>query len=284
MESVLALWGLQNETLTPLGTINESAWRIGERYILKYNPNPNQLASSIRIAGLLVAEGIPVAEYLKTTDGQWTTPDGTYCVMRIINGKHVDLFRDDMAFELGQGLACLHLALANIEAELNCRDNDLCEEWEDYIKPSLVNISDEITSIVEERLLSVYKSLPRQPIHRDVHLQNILFDNGCISGWIDFDLTRRDVRIFDLAYLLSGLLEGKTNDHSAVERWKAIYDNLLSGYGACISITNDEREALPIMIIAIHLLFVAFYNKNGNIEGRNKVIHQAEWVYREYKK
>ncbi len=280
MESILALWGLQNETLTPLKTINESAWRIGERYLLKYNPNPDQLAGSMRIAGLLAAEGIPVAEYLKTTHGQWTTPDGTYCVMKIITGKHIDLFQDDMAFEMGWGLARLHLALANIEDKLNCRDNDFCGEWEHYIKPSLVNVPEEIVSEVEERLLRVYKGLPRQPIHRDVHLQNILFDHGRISGWIDFDLSRRDVRIFDLAYLLSSLLVGKTGDRSAIERWKAIYDDLLSGYGACTAVTDDEREVLPVMIIAIGLLFGAFFNKNGNIEGSKKAVHQAEWVYR----
>lgn len=284
MKTVLALWGLQHETATPLETVSGSAWRIGERHILKYNPDARQLARSIRAAGLLAAKGIPVAKYLETVNGERTAQDGTYCVMERINGIHIDLLHPDTAFGLGRGLAQLHLALASIGPELGCTDNDFSEEWQGHIKPGLADVPKKIVSEIENRLLPLYKKLPRQAIHRDVHLHNVLFDNKSISGWLDFDLTRRDVRIFDLAYLFTSLLGGKADSPSAFngKQWKALTASLLSGYETDIPLTADEHEALPALMVAICLLFAAFYGKSGNIKGKNEAVRKAEWLYLEH--
>lgn len=45
-----------------------------------------------------------------------------------------------------------------------------------------------------------YKTLPRQLIHRDMHTSNLLYRNGMFS-YIDFDMSQRNVRIFDIVYL-----------------------------------------------------------------------------------
>lgn len=45
-----------------------------------------------------------------------------------------------------------------------------------------------------------YKTLPRQLIHRDMHTSNLLYRNGMFS-FIDFDMSQRNVRIFDIVYL-----------------------------------------------------------------------------------
>ena len=281
MNDVLRHWNLSGEMPVQIDTFHKSAWLVGERYILKRNANADELSRSIRLAGLLVSEGLPAAEYIKTVGGQFTTPDGTYCLMKRIRGGHVDFFaQPDMITELGRGLARLHMALARIEAEVG--DNDFLAEWHGYIKPGIAGVSGEIAEYVEARLSELYEKLPRQPIHRDVHAQNVLFYNGRISGWLDFDLNRRDARIFDLAYLLAGLICGKTDNPAMVGIWKTLCKNLLSGYDEVNPVTGDEREALPVMMIAIELLFVAFWNCGGNIEERRKAAGLAEWLYNEY--
>lgn len=54
-----------------------------------------------------------------------------------------------------------------------------------------------------------YDRLPRQLIHRDVHFGNFLFDHGEFSGYIDFDLSQKNIRIFDICYFLTGLLSSQ---------------------------------------------------------------------------
>ena len=62
-----------------------------------------------------------------------------------------------------------------------------------------------------ETLEAVYDDLPKQLIHRDVHFGNFLFFEGNLSGYIDFDLSQRNIRIFDICYFLTGLLAEEKN-------------------------------------------------------------------------
>ena len=39
-----------------------------------------------------------------------------------------------------------------------------------------------------------------------MHFGNFLFQEGSFSGYIDFDLSQKNIRIFDLCYFLAGLL------------------------------------------------------------------------------
>lgn len=43
--------------------------------------------------------------------------------------------------------------------------------------------------------MNLYSKLPIQLIRREVHLGNLLFDNNKFSGYIDFDLSQKNIRI-----------------------------------------------------------------------------------------
>ena len=45
------------------------------------------------------------------------------------------------------------------------------------------------------QLEKIYEGLPKQLIHRDVHSGNFLFENNEFSGYIDFDLSQKNIRI-----------------------------------------------------------------------------------------
>ena len=287
MDSVLKYWGLCGRDAAQIPSALESpksaVWDVGDEYVLKYNPNTDELSHSIKLAGLLSAHAIPIAAYKKTTDGLWTSPDGAYCLMKKLKGVHIDFFiQTNVMKNLGKELAKLHIALADIEPHTKCHDNDFVAEWKNYIKPGLANTGDEIVDFIETRFFELYKKLPRQLIHRDVHANNILFWDGEVSGWLDFDISQRNVRIFDLAYLLGGLICGKTNDPAMVEIWQTLYRDLLTGYNSISPLSGVETEALPFMMIAIQLLFVAFWNGQGNAEQGYDAAKLAQWLYSEY--
>jgi len=283
IEIVREFWGLEGESLEHIHTSkHNSSWNIGNKFVLRqqHEPNMEKLTQNIHLANLLKAENIPAVIYVKTTLGELATPNGEYCLMEKLSGEHLDFYDSPASMiELGRGLARLHLALSKVEPDLRYKDYDFLSEWNNYIKTGLTGISDEIVNRLEATLFTNYEKLLRTPIHRDVHSQNVLFHDGKLSGWLDFDLTRKDARIFDLAYLLAGLLVGQMNNPEKLNIWKIIYRNLIDGYKE-ISILNDEEiSSLPCLMIAIELLFVTYWNSMGNDKEREKARELAIWLH-----
>jgi len=83
---------------------------------------------------------------------------------------------------------------------------------------------------VIEYLSAVYDKLPVQLIHRDVHFGNFLFHNGELSGYIDFDLSQKNIRIFDLCYFMLGLLSEKEKFELTEESWFEFLKNTFHSY------------------------------------------------------
>ena len=82
--------------------------------------------------------------------------------------------------------------------------------------------------------------------------------DGSFSGYIDFDLTQRNIRVFDLAYFLLGLLSEKENGLGK-EDWLRILDGVLKGYQRQTALTDAEKRALISVMEGIELLFIAYF-------------------------
>ena len=244
---------------------------------LKRHSNVN----AVKLTQLLAAEGIPVAEYIRTANGSMTDADGYFMITKIA-GTHPDLFAQPyLAEELGRGLGRLHMALARIEPHFDgCRDNNFMDEWHNYILPGLDDsVPDCICDNIGEKLSEIYPALPRQLIHRDVHSNNVLFEGGRLIGWIDFDLHHRDARIFDIAYLLAGLIIGHQQNPEKVEIWQQVYDLLLSTYNEVNPLSAVEQKSLPLIMTAVEMLFVSFWNRAGNEHQKSMASELAKWLY-----
>jgi Ser/Thr protein kinase RdoA (MazF antagonist) len=280
---ILKHWGVSGESIEHVYTsAYNSSWNVGGRFILQrqLTSDVDKQSRKIRLANLLAKENVSTVVYIKTIHGDWTSSDGAYTLTKRIKGEHLDFYTSpDLICELGRGLAQLHLVLSKLESELQYKDHDFYTEWKNYIKPGLVGVSDDIIEQTEARVFSVYDMLPRCPIHRDVHAQNVLFYNGKISGWLDFELTRKDARIFDIAYLLGGLLVGRMGDSVELNIWRIIKHNLLGGYSEVSPLTEEEISILPDMMIAIELLFVTYWNSVNNDSERDKAVELAEWLF-----
>lgn len=112
---------------------------------------------------------------------------------------------------MGRVLARPHNAFKECEAQDEFWDNSLLKEMNGWIKEVFIKngwkyIDESEFCNLVDRLEKLYDKLPVQLIHRDVHLGNFLYDNGKFSGYIDFDLSQRNMRIFDLCYFMLGLL------------------------------------------------------------------------------
>lgn len=88
---------------------------------------------------------------------------------------------------------------------------------------------------------------------------NFLFFEGELSGYIDFDLSQRNIRIFDICYFLTGLLAEETENTYTKTEWIANVKSVVAGYESIISLSATEKDAIPCVMESIEILFAAYY-------------------------
>lgn len=267
--------------------VYKSAWSINDSYILKHNVNLSELEKSIALSKMLINENIPVAMYFKTIDNNsYAFVDKEYyCLMSKISGHHIDPYLGDCTGtgkKLGNIIATLHLALKKIGLSFECYDADYIKELNGWIieeiKEKNLNISQEI---IDECFAfePLYIRLPRQLIHRDMHLGNLLFENDNFAGYLDFDISQKNVRILDVCYLGASMLVGNYQDAERLYLWQKIFKGVLAGYEEISQLSCDERQAIPMMFVIIELTFTAFFSRIGQSEISKSCIDMTLWLY-----
>lgn len=284
---ILDNWGISNESVKQ---IYSSAWDIGGRYILKTGTNFAWLNSNLSLIKVLADYYIPVALIIKTLDGAdyITQDDSYYFLSKKIKGEHINnIYGEDykeLSLLIGQVISKLHIGFQKVQEILPCRDNNFYDEITGWV---LNTIKDKEIKTIPQNILNecilelgaIYPKLPRQLIHRDIHLNNMLFENKVLTGYIDFDLSQIDARIFDLCYMALGLLIGNINEDSKTTKWFEIVRNIVEGYSTNISLTIEEKKAIPIVMMAIEVLFVAYFINENNKEFSEGAAEMLVWLW-----
>ena len=107
----------------------------------------------------------------------------------------------------------------------------------------------------------LYPSLPRQIIHRDPNPGNIVAD-GTAIGFVDFDLSERNVRIFDVCYAATAVLSESFGRDDG--KWLEFLRDIIRGYDCIACLTEEERRAIPYVILANQLICVAWFEEQEN--------------------
>ena len=267
--------------------IHKSAWSIDDTYILKRSSDLESLRKSILLSYLLLREGIPVPEYIRTSDGAAfiSVDDTHYVLMKKIMGRHIDPFKGNPyknGVLLGRLVAELHRAMGKIGPDFDCYDADYMLELDDWIMPKIREGQVPVRQEVIDYCYGfgpLYKTLPRQLIHRDVHTSNMIFRGRKLSGWLDFDNSQINVRLHDLCYLGVTMLVGNYDNERRFAAWREIFRGVLDGYQCTFSLTEGEMEAIPYMFIMAELTFAAFFAKIGQMDIAAVCAEMAEWLY-----
>lgn len=249
--------------------IYSSAYDIEGKYIMKKYDNLTELKRNIKMIKTLSDEKIPVQNIMKNLDGkEYVQVGNEYWILTSkLKGDNIvglDKCADSWFFNMGVILAKLHKAFQKCENKIDYWDNSLLGEMESWVleninteKPDYLSMDDVLESI--NNLRKVYEELPKGLIHRDVHLGNFLFYNNEFSGYIDFDLSQRNIRIFDLCYFMLGLLLEEEENHIGEDRWFECLKYLVDGYDSEVSLTQAERGSIVTVMENIELLFVGFF-------------------------
>ena len=154
--------------------------------------------------------------------------------------------------ELGALLARMHLAGRSYPGYL---ENPRGPKWwrvaAKEVAPFLAEdkrflLEDELAFQAGQR----FPDLPRGPVHADLFRDNALFEDGRISGVIDFYFAGVDCLLYDIAVCANDwCLDGE----SGLEPQRA--RALLAAYHEARPLTADERAAWPAMLRAAALRF-----------------------------
>lgn len=268
---ILEAWGLNQAGLTDIyyegtGDKNDNAYYVGEDYVLKFTANLGKLKNHMELSEAIDGIGLCAAVLIPTADGRPYVQEGEcyfYLTKRLPGSQMIskELYEGDSAKEarfIGEIIGQLHLALSKIEPPVN--DADLYATVRDWALPKskeALGLTEGFSKAYIETLGTLFDKLPRQVIHRDPHPGNII-RSGDRWGFIDFELSERNVRIYDPCYAATAVLS-ETFRTGETEKWMTIYQNIVYGYHSVAKLTDEERQAIPYVILANQLVCVAWF-------------------------
>ena len=231
--------------------------------MLKYTANLGRLKKHIEVSKALENIGLLSAVPVPTADGAEYIRDGEmyFYLTRRLPGNQMTShkFTDGNGRFVGEMIGQLHLALCQIEDCVS--EADLLATVRDWALPKAkeaLNLSDAFCKEYLDTFAALYPNLPRQMIHRDPNPGNIICA-GDTWGFIDFELAERNARIYDPCYAATAVLSetfGQNND-----RWLEVYRDILCGYDSVAHLTEEERKAIPYLILANQFVCVAWFSE-----------------------
>ena len=273
LNEILGNWNLENQIVRDIfyesGEKSESAFYAGEDHLIKVFFNLGALKNEITILRELEKLGIDSAIPVKTADGRDFIQDGPYYffLTKRLKGERMKagaLYEGDYpgkARFLGEIIGQLSLALEKIDAVAD--DGSLYDSVKNWALPKtkeVMEIPEDLCKGVIQYFGTLYSSLPRQIIHRNLTPSNLIVE-GDKWGIIDFELSERDVRIFDPCYAATAIFS-ESFEESNPERlaqWITIYQNIISGYDAVRKLSENEKKAIPYVVLCNQLICCAWF-------------------------
>ena len=298
LKEILRNWGLEDEKITDIvyaetGNISESACYVGDNYVIKYSANLGKVQTHITLSQAIESVGLSSATPIKNTQGEYVVTSGDlyfYVTKRLVGNqlKASTMYLDDYlpkARFIGKVIGQLSLALSKVDATVN--ESNIYVNAREWAIPTLaekINLPQEFIKRYEKEFGEIYKLLPQQIIHRDPNPGNIILsDNNW--GVLDFDLSEKNIRIFDPCYAATAILS-ESFEHDNLDKlrqWVVIYKNILYGYDEVAKLSDNEWKAIPFVMITNQFISTAWFSeqeKYKDIYEINKKM--TEWMLKNF--
>lgn len=280
LRRILENWDIEENL--PIGDIyimgdiqvSENVWTVGNEYILKFGKREH-LTKNLKISKALHTQGFNSTLPVLTKSGEEFVEDkDTFTLTLALKGKQLPIshrFGDNCisyANEYGKSIAKLHKALKAIEKDILPDEVNMYKIVLDWALPSVkrhniqwnMGICDSFFNDYIEEYGKLHGKLPKHLIHRDPNPSNILFDGDKVSGFVDFDLSEINIRLWDVCYCATGILSECTEE--AYEKWLDILRGILTGYDLEEKLTTEEKQAIYYVICSIQMIFIAYLDNH----------------------
>lgn len=195
----------------------------------------------------------------------------------VLNGEMLessDCFTVDYkakARYLGECIGQLHKILAKYDDGLPLNEASLYEDVASWAMPETKEqmrknncpLPDSFYEDYAIKFGNIVKALPRQLIHRNICPGNFRMKDGKLTGFADFELSERNVRLFDPCYCATGILSEciSENDLDKLAKWPDIFTNILAGYDSICKLSPEEQKAAIYVVYSIQMICVAYFGK-----------------------
>lgn len=218
-----------------------------------------QLPFYLHLMKHLAARGIPVPDPVANARGEilHTVCDKPAAVVNKLAGRSELAPSADHCHQVGAMLARMHLAGRDYERQQpNLRG---LAWWNDTVPVVLPHIGEAQAQLLKAELAyqnhvaasPAYQALPSGPVHADLFRDNVLFEDGRLSGFFDFYFAGCDTFAFDLAVCLNDWcidLDSGQPDSLGTAAMQQAYESVRPLEAA-------ERRLLPAMLRAGALRF-----------------------------
>jgi homoserine kinase type II len=218
-----------------------------------------QLPFYLHLMKHLAQHGIPVPDPAADRNGDilHTVCGKPAALVNKLEGHHELAPGPQHCAQVGAMLARMHLAGRDYQRrQPNLRG---LAWWNETVPVVLPFVSPEQAMLLRGELAyqnhvaesSAYAALPRGPVHADLFRDNVMFEDGRLSGFFDFYFAGVDSWLFDLAVCLNDwAIDLPTGVHDAA-RARAFVE----AYASVRPLTAAERQLLPAMLRAGALRF-----------------------------
>lgn len=255
-----------------------NVWKVGKDYILKTGDR-EKLLKNLSVSKALQRQGftssLPV---LTKTGNEYLDGSEIFILTQGLKGNPLaksDRFGDDcgkFGEKYGKSIAQLHKALKTIQEDMSLDEMNLYNNVTEWALPSVkkqnmqwgMGIDESFFDDYIKNFGKLYDRLPKQLIHRDPNPSNILFEDGEVSGFIDFDLSEVNVRLWDVCYCATGILSEGINE--AYEKWLDILAGILHGYNLEGKLTQEEKQAVFYVICSIQMICIAYFGSHDKFK------------------
>lgn len=274
IKEILKNWGLENEKLTDVvytetGNVSESACYVGDDYIIKFSPNLGNVEKHISLSQAIESVGLSTATPIKTAEGKFVVASEElyFYVTKRLEGKQLKastMYIEDYmpkARFIGEIVGQLSVALSKVDVITNQANIfKSAKEWDIPALAGKMDLPKSFVEMYEKEFGEIYESLPQQIVHRDPNPGNIII---CGDNWgvLDFDLSERNIRIFDPCYAATAILSESFEADNAdkLKQWIMIYKNILYGYDEVVKLSDFEWRAIPYVVITNQLISTAWF-------------------------
>lgn len=275
----------------------QNAWSIDRKYILKAGKNISGLKAHIAVAKALAAEGMITTCPIETKNGEEfiIKDEQFYILFNRVEGNFLmpqeryDGNRIEIGRKYGEAIGKLHKVLKIQDKNIEANNSNLYEDVIDWALPETKRNMEQWGCPLPEQFFAdylknfkeLYPELPHQIIHRDANPSNIIFNNGEVSGFIDFEISERNIRLFDPCYCATGILSEAEKVDGGYEKWTELLQGIIKGYGEISKLRKEEYAAIPYVIYSIQMIFIAWLsgeagNKNLAIANRKMLLWMWE--------
>ncbi|MFJ8455564.1 phosphotransferase enzyme family protein [Bacillus paramycoides] len=258
-------------------------------YILKEKGSIKQLLVELNVLEQLDEKGIRVQKLVKTkSDERYVFyKEKYYCLYEYVAGSVMEIKDTEKLKELGstigEELANLHQALNSVGNVSELIKRDLYKVLYEWAMPILEK-NEQVQRNVIQQMNNIHKKfkekvqlLPKQIIHRDMHLSNVIFQDNEFQGFIDFELLEENVRVFDLSYCFTSVLSELYMDETLRRNWLQIVRNIFEGYNKQNVLTREEVQTIWYVMLSIQIIFITYFVQSVDLLKLNEEMFL--WIF-----